>query len=458
MYPQDQYFKTYFEKNRKTIVETFNTLLRYKSISSDPECNEELVSCASFIQKYLQECGCTTELWGENCPPIVFGKIDSDNPNAPTVLIYNHYDVQPVDPIEKWHSNPFSPTWKEGTVYARGSQDNKGQLMYVLTALKALATRKQLPCNLRFLIEGEEENGSATLEQFLPLKKDLLRADYTMIVDASARKPHVPAINVGCRGLVALTLTVDGTFSDLHSGMEGGLAYNPLHATVKMLSALRDDQGRIQVPHFYDDVAMPDEKDRLHLSLDFDEKEWEQLHGQKPTGGERDYSPLERNWFRPTLEINGIHGGYGGAGTKTVIPRTAVSKITCRLVPNQEPQAIAEKIKIFLEQIAPPGVTVSIYIHEGKGKAFRTSCQSRGITALQQAMQCVYQTDPELILDGATIPIIPALQEASSGEILLFGTGLPTDFIHAPNEHFDLERMEKGFLTICQSLHQMALI
>jgi acetylornithine deacetylase/succinyl-diaminopimelate desuccinylase-like protein len=448
----NDFFQNYFKKNHEAIVKDYIKLLSFQTISADSTKKEELNNCAKFLYSYLESCGCRVQLYADNGPPIICATIAAASKEAPTVLIYNHYDVQPVDPLEEWKSDPFTAFFENGKIFARGAQDNKGQLMFVLTALKALKESGTVPCNLIFLIEGEEENGSGSLTQLLQQEQIDLKADFAMIVDAGMRHKNVPAVVLGTRGLIALTVNVFGTKSDLHSGVEGGLAYNPLHALVYMLSMLRDTAGTITVPDFYKEVKMPSPNEISMLSMHFDDDEWEQFHGQKPTGGEKAFSPLERNWLRPTLEINGIHGGYGGEGSKTVIPRKAQAKITCRLVPDQDPMTIAKRIAAYLMKLSPQGITTEVFIHEGMGKAYRSSPHAKGIQALKEAMKEVFHAQAEQIIDGATIPIIPLLQKACGGEILTWGTGLPEDHIHAPNEHFDLERMELGFLTLCNTL------
>ena len=447
-----EFFNTYFDDNRTSIEKAYLELLRFKTISSDPRALPQQEACASWLAKNLQASGCTVEVWRDEGAPIVFGSIRSPHPDAPTVLLYNHYDVQPVDPLDEWASDPFEPKVEGDTVYARGAQDNKGQCMYSLLALKALGTFRTLPCHMKFIIEGEEENGSSSLTKLIRTKKKELAADYTMILDVGMMAPETPAINLGTRGLIALTLTIKGANQDLHSGVVGGLAYNPLHAMASMLAALRLPDGSIAVPGFYDEVRMPTEQELAAFSQTFDEKGWEKEFGQPPTGGEKRYPPLTRNWLRPTLEINGIHGGYGGPGSKTVVPKEAVAKITCRLVPDQDPMTIANRVKDFLLSIAPQGVTAEIHIHEGMGKATRSQSSTRGIKALEKALHQVWKRKPEFILDGASIPIIPLLQEASGGEIMAWGVGLPTDHIHAPNERFDFNRMKQGFVSLCLTI------
>lgn len=451
-----QWFKDHFRKHHSSIQDEYIEFLRFSSISADPTMRPQLRACANWIADQLKASGCSVELWNSDDAPIVFGSIRSSNPTAPTVLIYNHYDVQPVDPIDEWDSNPFEPKIEGETVFARGAQDNKGQCLYVLRALQALKEFGDLPCHLKFVIEGEEENGSAALINLLPLKQKHLQADYGLVIDAGIRRRDTPAINLGTRGLISLTVTVTGTKHDLHSGLQGGLAYNPLHALVAILSSLRNPDGSIAVPGFYDSVKTPTPSELEHISLAFDEAEWKKEFGQTPTGGETALPPLVRNWLRPTLEINGVHGGYGGKGSKTVIPREALAKISCRLVPDQDPTTIAKLVKACILSRAPQGVSVDVLIHEGGGNATRAYDTTPAFLALEQAMIKVWGKKPERIFDGASIPIISLLGKASGAEVVTWGVGLDTDQIHAPNERFDFSRMEKGFLTLCLAIIEMA--
>lgn len=445
-------FKKYFSDHRPDIERRYRELLRFPTVSSLPEALADLEACAAWIADHFRRCGCTVEEWRAGGAPVIYASLRSSDAKAPTVLIYNHYDVQPVDPLNEWTSPPFEMRVEGDRVYARGAQDNKGQLAYVLSALDMLCARKNLPCHLKFVVEGEEENGSASLTSIVADKHNELQADYVMIIDAGMRRPDVPAVNLGTRGLVNLTVTVTGTSHDLHSGIEGGIAYNPLHALVAMLAALRSPDGAIAIPGFYDAVVMPTAEEQARLALAFDEEAWERTYGQKPGGGERALSPLVRNWLRPTVEINGIHGGYGGPGSKTVIPKEAVAKLSCRLVPHQDPMTVGTMVREFLLSSVPVGVTADVVIHPGMGRATRTSPDAPGIKALARAMEMVWDVQPEYILDGASIPIIPMLQASSGGEVITWGVGLPTDRIHAPNERFDFGRMEKGLCTLLLTL------
>lgn len=444
----------YFQQHRERILLLFRKFLSFKTISSSSTYKGELEACAAWLKEYLSPLGGHVEIWDKDGPPIVFAHFPSPNKDAPTILLYNHYDVQPVDPENEWLHPPFDATLEGDDLFARGAQDNKGQCLFALLALEAL--KGSPPCSIKLLIEGEEENGSEHLSSIAKLKAKELKADYTMILDVGMRTLLTPAITLGTRGITSLTVRVEGPNQDLHSGLYGGVAQNPLHALSSMLAALHDKEGRVAVPGFYDDVVMPKEEETKLLALDMDEKAWAKEFGQLPAGGERSFPPAVRNWLRPTIELNGIHGGYGGEGTKTVIPREAIAKISCRLVPNQDPSRIAEKVKSFLLQITPEGIKTDVSIHEGMGRATRTHISSPIITALSRAMEEVWGKKPEFILDGASIPVSPLLEEVSGGELVMWGLGLPSDHIHAPNERFSLQRLEQGFITMVRTIELFA--
>lgn len=454
--PDIDYYKSLFRSQEEELLEQYFTFLRFKTISADPTMRHELQSCAQWLEILLSESGFDVELWNRNDAPIVFASNLEAGPSKPTLLIYNHYDVQPVDPLELWKHDPFSPKKEGNTIFARGAQDNKGQCFYVMSALRTyLKHKKKFPINIKWIIEGEEESGSAALSRCLHEKKEALQSDSLLIMDLGMRVPHIPAITLGTRGLIAMTVDVYGTKGDLHSGSHGGLAYNPLHAIAEILSALRDSRGSIRVPGFYDAVTMPKPEELAKMHFDFQITDYIEQFGAAPTGGEKSYSPLERAWLRPTVEINGIGGGYQGPGAKTVIPAHAQAKISCRLVPNQEPKQIASLIKQYLESIAPRGIEVAVTIHEGMGKPVRTRSDSKIIKALEAACEEVWWQRSEYILEGASIPIVSELAEALDADVALFGLGLSSDNIHAPNECFGWDRVEKGFLTVCKTLDML---
>ncbi|MBA2369145.1 MAG: dipeptidase [Candidatus Protochlamydia sp.] len=444
-------FKELIDNNREKWLEDYYTFLRFPSVSSEPEYKEGMRACANWIIELLKGLDFRVELLETSGHPVIFAHYEVDI-QKPTLLIYNHYDVQPVDPLNEWESNPFEPALKGSEVYARGAQDNKGQCFYVLQALKFYLMQRNFPLNIKLCIEGEEETGSAGLSMLLEREKERFRADYIAIIDLGLRAPQVPAITLGTRGIITMDLEVHGSHTDLHSGSHGGIALNPIHVLVEMLASLRNAEGRITIPGFYDQVQEMQAEERSSVSFQFDVAEYQRLTGAYPFGGEKDRSALERAWVRPTLEINGISGGYSGKGFKTVIPAKAFAKISCRLVPRQVPEQIGELIKKHLKEIAPQGVQVNVNVHPGQGRAVRVNLNSKIVKCVSIALQDVFGVPCEYIFTGASIPIIPELAAAAGGEVILMGLGLATDQIHAPNEHFGVDRLEKGMLVIMRTL------
>jgi len=446
-----------FTDQEKQLEQQFFEFLHFPSISADPAFRPELKACAVWLEKYLQESGFSVVMWNKDDAPVLFAENCTAGPDQPTLLIYNHYDVQPVDPIDLWESDPFAATRKGNQIVARGAQDNKGQCFYVISSLRALYKQfGKFPVNIKLIIEGEEESGSKSLPAILEEKKKALKADYVLVVDVGMHNPTTPAITLGTRGIICFTVDVTSSNHDLHSGAVGGIVYNPLHALTEILASLRDPNGRITVPGFYDQVVAPSKDELKNISLDLDSKEFEAEFGCLPTGGEKGLSPFERGWLRPTLEINGISGGYSGPGFKTVIPAKAVAKISCRLVPDQDPHVIGEHVKRFIESKEAPGFTVKCLVHEGSGKPVRTSPNSKLVQALAAAAEGVYKNKSAYIYEGGSIPIVTELAKAAGGEVCFFGLGLPSDKIHAPNENFGWDRIKNGFVIMCETLHALA--
>lgn len=446
-------FKQHFENQRDAIIRDFASFLKFGSVSSDPAYVEEVHACKEWVKSFLKDSNFQVEEWPTSEYPIVFAQDLSAGEDKPTVLIYNHYDVQPVDPLELWDNPPFEPTLKEDTIYARGAQDNKGQCFYVLQALKAYRELNgNLPLNVKLLIEGNEETGSGGLAGVLEQKKNQLKADYLLVVDLGITAPDKPCVTLGMRGCVALEVTCKGSDADLHSGCHGGIAYNPIHALAYLLSKLRDSNGHIAVPRFYDTIQELTEEQKKCFSFDWNQQEYFREFGVHPTGGENHLTPLERNWLRPTLEIVGVTGGYSGPGIKTVIPATASAKISCRLVVGQDPESIKEAVAGYLESLAPPGITVTTHLFPGGGTATITDPASTSIQAVARAYEEVFDSPCDYILTGATIPIAAQLQKVCGGEMVLMGLGLGSDRIHSPNEHFTIKRLLQGYLIIARSL------
>ena len=455
-------FAGIFDTNFDKIQKDFFKFLEFKSISSEPEYSEQTHDCAKWLSDYLLDSGLTSEVINTPCGhPLVFAKWDEAGDSAPTLLLYGHYDVQPVDPLDLWTSPPFVPTIKDGKVFARGALDDKGQIFYAISAIRTLLKENgTLPVNIKICIEGDEERGSVGLKALLESNSkeflEKLKADHLAIIDIGFDTLSRPCVTVGTRGLLTMTLEVTGSSTDLHSGTYGGVAFNPNHALIQILSSLRDLDGHITVKGFYDDVQCPNKSEFEKFDTSFDEDEFKELTGEKPTGGEKAFSPFESRCTRPTLEINGIAGGYAGSGFKTVIPAKACAKISSRLVPNQDPQKIAELISNHIKSTVPDGVSAKITIDKGFGKPFRTSSNSKIVKAALQAFTEVTGHQCYLALNGASIPISPDLATASNAEPVLIGYGLPSDMIHAPNENFGLDRFKMGFITICRLINLLS--
>jgi len=442
---QIESLKEKFKAKRKTFEKELKEFISFQTVSADPSYLPHFDACSKWLESKLTSMGATVEIWNKEGHPIVFACFSSPKKDAPTLLLYNHYDVQPVDPIEEWESDPFTATVEGDNIRARGVSDDKGQCLFVLSAIEEFS---DLPCNIKVLIEGEEETASAALIEHCEKKKEALKADYSMVLDLGMHKKEVPSVAIGTRGVTALSLSLRGANQDLHSGTYGGIAPNPLHAIAKLLATLHNDDGSVAVPGFYDGIKMPSSEERAKLCLSMDEKRWEEEFGQPPVGGEQKFVPLERSGLRPTLEINGISGGYTGPGIKTVISKEAKAKISCRLVPGQKPEDIAEKIRSFLLENYPKGTSLDVEIIEGKGEAYRTRTESPAFAAVEKAMEKVWGKSPERSAEGGSIPIIPILQEASQSDLICWGVGLPTDKIHAPNENISFGQLERGFLTL----------
>jgi acetylornithine deacetylase/succinyl-diaminopimelate desuccinylase-like protein len=456
--PLQELHKQWNDIKEKALQEFF-TFLRFESVSTDPQYKPKVLACADWLSQYIKNIGFEVEIWKTEGYPVIYASYLGAGPDKPTLLIYNHYDVQPIDPVAEWESPPFEPTVRQGEIYARGAQDNKGQCFYVLQALKGMMKKhKRLPINIKLCIEGEEESGSKSLSKLLKDQEyqKKLKADYLAIVDMGIPHKDTPAVTLGVRGLVTMEVRVQGSLTDLHSGSHGGIVHNPLHALVQMLSSLRDAEGRVTIPGFYQDVKEMSPEQKKQVSLEFDEQEYRKMFEASPSGGEKQFSHLERAWIRPTLEINGITGGYGGPGFKTVIPAKAMAKVSCRLVPNQDPQRMGALVANHLKSIAPAGIHVEVEVYPGMGKAIRANPNSTVVSAFSKAYEELYQKPCRNIYDGGSIPIVTQLAEASHTEVILLGFGLPDDQIHAPNEHFGIDRLEKGFLVVSRAIELLS--
>ncbi|MEN9654160.1 MAG: hypothetical protein RL235_272, partial [Chlamydiota bacterium] len=406
---------TWFLKHEAEAKNDYFAFLRFASVSADPAYADDVRRCASWVQHFLQKKQGKAELIETKGYPLVFMETPTSKPNAKTVLIYGHYDVQPVDPIDLWTSPPFEPTERAGKIFARGALDDKGQIFYAMLALHALQDLgRPLPVNLKFVIEGEEESQSLGLVHALPTLGKKLSADGLMIVDFGALPDRSPAVTLGARGCVGFEIALQGSKGDLHSGVQGGVAYNPNRALAELLASLWDQNGHVAVPGFYDGVVRSTEAERDHYTylqtLDSLHKE----HGIAAIGGEKGKSLKENNWFLPTIEINGISGGYSGAGVKTVIPSIARAKLTCRLVPNQDPTHVIAKIKAFLQERVVQGMKLAFEEHQGS-RAFRCPPGSFLEKAAARAASSATGKTCSAILAGGSIPIAASLMDFTKG-------------------------------------------
>ena len=436
----------YCADNQERFVAELVEFLRIPSISAQPEFAPDVRRNAEHLAAALREAGVpTVEVVETSGHPAVYGERITD-PSLPTVLVYGHHDVQPVDPLDEWASPPFEPQVRDGRLYARGAVDDKGQVWMHVKAIEAhMRTRGSLPVNLRVIVEGEEEVGSVHFEELVETLRPRLRADVAVISDTGLFARGTPSLTVGLRGIAGVEVDVNGPSLDLHSGMFGGAVQNPLEALARMLASLKDATGHITVPGFYDDVVEPTADERAaYASLPFDEAEWRATAGGIDEAvGEEGWTVLERRWVRPTLEINGMWGGYQGLGTKTIIPASAHAKITCRLVPNQRPADVAEKVARALRDATPPGVHSQVSA-KGGGNPVVTPADHPAVRAAARAMAAVMGAEPVIIREGGSIPPVETFQRVLGIPSVLVGTGLPDDQIHAPNEKFDLDHYAMG--------------
>jgi acetylornithine deacetylase/succinyl-diaminopimelate desuccinylase-like protein len=435
-------------------IEELKELLRIPSVSSLSEHKEDIQNAATWIANKLESIGLEhVEIIQTKGHPIVYADWLHQE-NAPTVLVYGHYDVQPVDPLHLWETPPFEPTIRDEKIFARGATDDKGQTFLHIKAVETLLkTEGKLPVNVKFCIEGEEEIGSPNLPPYLSENKEKLACDVVVISDSDMWDRGVPAITYSLRGLCALEVSLKTANSDLHSGMFGGGVQNANHLLVQLLSTLHDSNGKVNVDHFYDDVEelTAFEKEQIK-ALGFDEEKLKKSLGLTVlTGGENNFPYPEKVSSRPTLEINGLWGGFQGEGTKTVIPNEAHAKITCRLVHNQNPEKIQGLIKNHLEEHSPNGCTLSVTLQD-TGNPFLTPIDSPMIQKAAEAYETVYGKAPVYKREGGSIPIVSDFSHSLKAPVVLMGFGLPDENLHAPNEHFNLENFDKGILTICSFL------
>ena len=450
----------FLEQTREQGLKELEAFLRIPSISSQPDRAEDVRRAAGHLVEQYQAIGLeNAEVLETEGHPVVYADW-LRAPGRPTVLLYGHYDVQPVDPLDLWESPPFEPRQQDGQLFGRGSSDDKGQIAIHWQAIQALlAATGELPLNLKVIAEGEEEIGSPHFEAFVEANRDRLKADYCVVSDTAMAASGLPAITYGLRGLVYFELTVESSNTDLHSGSFGGIAPNPVQALAEILTRLKDSNGRILVPGFYDGVRpLTEEERRQFRRVPFDEQEMKDLYRLEALHGEPGFTPAERGWARPTFEVNGIWGGYQGPGTKTIIPAWAKAKISCRLVPDQDAAAVSQAIRQYIEEIKPNTVRVDLKELSGFGDPWITPTDHPLIQAAARALTSVYGKEPALIRTGGSIGAVEAMSRHLQTPCLLVGFVLPDCFAHAPNERLDLDSFYLGRRAAVQLWEEIARI
>lgn len=446
--------KEYISEHQDRFLNELIELLKIPSISADSAYENDVLRTADLIKKSLKSAGCDkVEICKTEGYPIIYGEKTID-PNLPTVLVYGHYDVQPPDPLDLWDSPPFEPVIKatdihpEGAIFARGSCDDKGQMFMHVKAMEFMTSTDQLPCNVKFMIEGEEEVGSKSLSDFVKKNQEKLKNDVILISDTGMIAKDVPSITTGLRGLSYVEVEVTGPNRDLHSGLYGGAVANPINILTKMIASLHDADNHITIPGFYDKVEDLTTEERAEMAkAPFSLEDYKRSLDIDAVYGEEGYTTNERNSIRPTLDVNGIWGGYTGEGAKTVIASKAYAKISMRLVPHQDWEEITELFKSHFESIAPKGVTVKVTPHHG-GQGYVTPIDSIGYKAAARAYTDTFGKSPIPQRSGGSIPIVALFEKELNSKTILMGFGLDSDAIHSPNEHFGIGNYLKGIETI----------
>ncbi len=443
-----EHVKKYIEENKDRFLDELFGLIRIPSISSESARKDDMLRAAEYWKESMLKAGADkAEIMPTKGNPVVYGEKIID-PSAPTVLVYGHYDVMPVDPIDLWKSDPFEPEIRDGKIFARGADDDKGQAFMHAKAFELMVNTNSLPCNVKFMVEGEEEVGSPSLRKFCEEHKELLKADIILVSDTGMIAPDIPSITTGLRGLAYMEVEVTGPNKDLHSGLFGGAVANPINILTKMIASLTDDKNVITIPGFYDDVEVISTEERAEMAkAPFNLDEYKKALDIKEVWGEKGYSTNERTGIRPSLDVNGIWGGYTGEGAKTVIASKAYAKISMRLVPHQDHIKIAELFEKHFMAIAPECVKVKVTaLHGGQGYVSPTDMIA--YQAADKAYTEVYKKKPVPVRSGGSIPIISTFEEVLGIKSILMGFGLESDAIHSPNENFPLEQFFNGIETI----------
>ena len=446
--------QNYIAQHKDRFLEELLELLKIPSVSADPAYAGDVAKTAEEIRKSLESAGVDrVEVYQTAGHPIVYAE-KMVSPELPTILVYGHYDVQPADPIELWDSPPFEPVIKktdihpEGAIFARGSCDDKGQMFMHVKAYEAMVASNELPCNVKFMIEGEEEVGSVNLGTFCKENTEMLSSDVVLISDTSVIANDVPSVTVGLRGLSYVEVEVVGPNKDLHSGVYGGAVGNPVNILCEMIASLKDADNKITIPGFYDDVVVVSDEERKAMNeAPFNMDNYKNALNIEAVHGEKGYTVLEQTSIRPTLDVNGIWGGYIGEGAKTVLPSKANAKISMRLVPNQSPDKITELFQSYFESLAPVSVKVTVTPHHG-GDAAVTPTDTDEYMAASMAMEKTYGKKPIPVRGGGSIPIVALFEKVLGTKTVLMGFGLNSDDIHSPNEHYGIFNYNKGIETI----------
>jgi len=440
--------KQYIEANKDRFLDELFELIRIPSISSIKDHKPDMVKTAEHIKNAILAAGADkAQVMPTDGNPVVYAEKIID-PAKPTVLVYAHYDVMPVDPIEKWNTKPFEPVVKDGKIWARGADDDKGQGFMHIKAFEAMVKTNSLPCNVKFMIEGEEEIGSPSLPKWCEQNKDLVKADIILVSDTGMIAPTIPSITTGLRGLSYWEVEVTGPNRDLHSGLFGGAVANPINVLAKMITQMVDENGHITIPGFYDDVLESSAQERAKMAeAPYSEEEYKKAIDVKALWGEKGYTTNERTGIRPTFDVCGIWGGYTGEGAKTVLPSKAFAKISSRLVPNQDNVKISKMFKEHFESIAPDYVKVNVeYLHGGQ--AYVCPIDLPAYQAAEKAYEQIYNRKPVPVRSGGSIPIISEFEKILGIKSILMGFGLESDAIHSPNENYPLEQFYNGINTI----------
>ena len=448
----------YITANRERFREEWASLIRIPSVSCQPEHKADMLRCAERWRELLLQAGATkAEVMPSDGNPFVYGEYHKSD-EAPTVLVYAHYDVMPVEPLDQWKSNPWEPEVRDGRLYARGADDDKGQAMIQAKAFEYLVKNGLMECNVKFIFEGEEEIGSPSLSSFITKHKDLLKSDIILVSDTSMIGKETPSITTGLRGLAYWQIEVQGPNRDLHSGHFGGAVKNPINALCEMLAKIVDDKGRITIPHFYDDVLpIPEEERKMIAQIPFSEDAYARAIDVDETYGEEGYSTLERNSCRPSFDICGIWGGYTGEGSKTVLPAQAFAKVSCRLVANQDHEKISQAFVDYIASIAPKGVRVKVTPMHG-GQGYVCPIDIPAYKAAEEGFQVAFGKRPLAARRGGSIPIISDFERILGQKTILMGFGLEQNAIHSPNESMDLEVWERGVIAVTEFYKRFAAI